>query len=336
MRQEAHIIKNFLLAALIPAILAGCGGDKGRILVEGDYVISPTDRIGEYLKFVYQPHKRDQAYKFLTAKARAMASRKDFKALLRGELARDFSGRSSSDIRVDVTHLKDFPVSERHHVVYSLLLVSFPYDEGMADKFRLTRFHTRLDDGTWYIEPFIHRSSFTKRFVPSLVVGTQWTLDEERKAFYDIIGEDLLKERRKIDGVSTPKVTRRENDTDIKVEKIGDLVIPDLVVRKPEDGEANRKSDAGKIDQAKLSKKVKALIAAGELHFKTGNIPAAEETFRKVLELDKFNEIAMDHLKRCAGIREIEEERRKQIEIYEKLLELERKERELEKKSLDN
>ncbi len=106
-------------------------------------------------------------------------------------------------------------------------------------------------------------------------------------------------------------------------EKIGDLVVPDLRAEQPDrDDSKDDDVDTDKYTEAEVKRQVEALITVGKLHFQTGNIAAAEESFDKVLEIDELNGTAKDFLKKCADIRLLEKEKKELLELYKKLLEL--------------
>ena len=304
-----------ILTVLAAILLVGCVERKISV-IEGERIIRPTDRVEEYLRLVYNTRKRDEAYELLTLESRKSIPLKDFRALIRAELSDVFATRTSSEIQVRVKHLKDFAIIDGHYIVYSLLQISFPYSDGLSDRFRLTKFHVYRRAGSWYLEPFIHRKTFTKRLVPSLVIGTQRELDEMRKNFYDIIGKDLLKERKRIETLKKSSQAARDGQRTAKtLEKIGTLVIPDLRIEQT--GKDNGKivnADAARPTDTEIKIKANAFITAGRLHFQTGNIPAAEASFLRALELDEFNEIAKNFLRKCTDISELQDEKKKQIE----------------------
>ena len=253
--------------------------------------------------------------------------------MLRDELRDVFGSRRSSDMQIRVDPLKDFTISDSHHIVYSLLQVLFPYEDGSNDTFGLARFHVYRIGTAWYLEPFIDEKTFTKRLIPLLVTGSLSKLENMRPEFYDIYGSDLLEERKKIAALEEASEDADEGTPKVS-EVIGELVVPDLRTSEG-DGEAveEDRSGAAELSDADRIRKVNALMEVGELHFQTGNIDAAEASFRKVLEIDALNERARDFLKRCVDVRTLKDEKKEQIELYEKLLELEQKEKELEKKS---
>ncbi len=193
---------SVVLAAVIVMILVGCIRKRELIIVEGDIILGAPERVTEYLILVYNTRKRDDAHELLTPEAREEIPLKDFRALLRDELSDVFESRISSELQVRVDHLKNFAIADDHYIVYSLLQIVFPYADGSKDKYRLTRFHVYRRGGAWYLEPFINKRTFTKRLVPSLLVGTHPELEQKRPEFYDIIGKDLLKERKKMQALA--------------------------------------------------------------------------------------------------------------------------------------
>ena len=155
-------------------------------------------------------------------------------------------------------------------------------------------------------------------------------LEEKRAEFYEIIGEDLLKERKKAES----SLSETEASAGIKpAEKVGTLIVPDLRKDDGKSAEEGTKSSESVNEKTETAKKIFSLIIVGQLHYQTGNIAAAETAFRKVLELDGTNQLAKDFLNRCADARRLQDEKKKQIELYEKLLELDEKEEELKEKS---
>ena len=221
-------------------------------------------------------------------------------------------------------------IADDHHIVYSLVQISFPYADGAGDKFRLTRFHVHRERDVWYIEPFIHHETFTKRLLPSLLAGSEWELDEQRPHFYEIIGKDLLEERKRLGDIDEVAVEKKDEEEGI--EKVGTLVIPDLRADDAKTEEPDAKEETPNPVETKTEKDVRidSYLTVGQLYFKSGMIPAAEESFRKVIELDSSNAVAKDYLQRCADFRKLSEEKEEQIRLIEKLLELEEMEKKLE------
>ena len=329
MKRKKYI---YILLVIIPfseMFLPGCSEDKKPEIIESVVITNPADRVDQYIRLLYRKDKRDEAYRLLTTNARNQIPEKDFKSLVNGELSDAFAGRSYSEIDVRIEHLKDFLIDDNHRIIYSLVRISFPYDENAMDMFRLSRFHLYRQGDAWNIQPFIHRETFTIRLLPSLIVGYQKDLDKKRSEFYEIIGRDLLKER-KDSGSETPQ---DKNAPDLgEAEKVGTLIVPDLR-KKPDDSEIVKTGGTDSIEKNVIVDNVASLLMVGRLHYQVGNIAAAEKAFRRILEIDENNEAARNYLDKCKDIRRLQEEKKKQIELYEKLLELDEKESELESKS---
>jgi len=289
--------------ALIIAILSllglgGCAGRKRAELIEREIIVGPSGKVEEYLRYVYSTRRRDEAHDLLTPEARRAIPLKDFRALLRDELKDVFSSRRSSDMQIRVDPLKDFMISDDHHIVYSLLQVLFPYEDGSNDTFGLVRFHVYRIGTAWYLEPFIDEKTFTKRLVPLLVTGSLSRLENMRPEFYDIYGSDLLEERKKIAALEEASKGADEGTPKVS-EVIGELVVPDMRTSEG-DGNAVEEDSGGaaKLSDADRIRKVNALMEVGELHFQTGNIDAADKSFRKVLEIDPSNQEAKTQLEK--------------------------------------
>jgi tetratricopeptide (TPR) repeat protein len=157
----------------------------------------------------------------------------------------------------------------------------------------------------WYVEPFVDERTLTVRLLPVLKRDALRKLYDQREEIARIVADDIeairMGEVRPVEEVAT--------DT-------GKLDIPDLADTVKEIPDDQSETDP--------RRKVAALLEAGKLHLRAGQLDLAEEAFKGALVIDPLNAAAKDYLARVRQTRQLQKERQEMIELIEQLLELEK------------
>lgn len=267
------------------------------------HVRGPAETAEFYLKNFYRSRMAKDLYQCLAPAARAELAYSNFLILRQREIAGPDRGNVRQVVRVEAAVLDGTRVNERHHVLYALQQVRYPYTGGRDNEYRLIRLNVVNERGGWYVEPFVDERTFTVRLLPALKRGALRDLYDHREAIAALIADD-------IEAIRSGRVQPVEEvSTDTET-----LVIPDL---------AEEVKLIPGADEASGPDKLRALLDVGKLHYRAGQLDRAEEAFRRAIELDPLNATAKMYLERVRRARELQREKHETIELIERLLEAE-------------
>jgi len=285
------------IVLLIGMLVPGCATTPE----PADHVRGPSETAEFYLSNFYRSSMAKDLYQCLAPAARRSLPYADFLLGRQRELDGAGLGNAHRIVRVQAAVLDGFRVNDRHHVLYVLQQVRFPYTGGRDNHYRLLRLHVVNERNGWYVEPFVDERTRTVRLLPALKRDALYKLYDHREAIARIIADDIEAMRagriRPLEEVAT--------DT-------GVLEIPDLAEElKPIPGARAVDSPAH----------LRALLDKGKLHYRAGQLDQAEAAFTRVLELDPLNATAQAYLDRVRRTRELQKEKQETIKLIEQILE---------------
>ena len=272
------------------------------------YVRGPAETAEFYLGNFYRSRMAKDLYQMLAPASRAPLTYDEFVLQRQREIAVPELSTELSVTRVEAAVLNDYEVNARHHVVYALQQVRYPYAGAGYNHYRLIRLNVVNVHDHWYVEPFVDERTSTLRLLPALKRDALRSLYDQREEVARLVTDDLVALRMG-EGVPAEEVV---TDT-------GALDVPDLTggTREIPGVEEGQKAEEG--TQVTLAGR----LEAGTLHFRSGRLDLAERAFQDALEIDPQNKQAADYLERVRKARELQKIRQEITDLMERILEAE-------------
>jgi tetratricopeptide (TPR) repeat protein len=268
------------------------------------YVRGPVETAELYLGSFYRSHMTKDLYQMLAPASRAHVTYDEFLLQRQREISVPGLTTELSVSRVEAAVLNDYQVNERHHVLYALQQVRYPYAGAGYNHYRLIRLHVVNVHDRWYVEPFFDERTLTLRLLPSLKRDSLRNLYDQREEVARLVSDDLVALRL---GKEAP-IEEVATDT-------GTLDIPDLSEAVQEIPDEQETEDP----QEKLA----GWLEVGTLHFRSGHLDLAERAFQEALKIDPENQEALENLDRLRTARELQGIRQEITDLMERILEAE-------------
>ncbi|MBN1917125.1 MAG: tetratricopeptide repeat protein [Verrucomicrobia bacterium] len=293
-------------ALAISLVVLTVGGCRTTPVPEGHV----RDHVGTaeyYLANFYRSHMAGELYQVLAPASRARLTYDDFVLQRQREIAVPGLSTELSVSRVEAAVLNDYMVNERHHILYALQQVRYPYAGAGYSHYRLIRLHVVNVHDRWYVEPFYDARTQTVRFLPALKRDSLRNLYDQREEVARLVSDDLVALRLG-DEAPIGEVATETDPLEIPVLTGDTHEIPGV-------------DDEGQ--QQDPREKLVGRLEVGKLHFRSGHLDLAERAFQEALEIDPENANAVDYLDRVRKARELRKIRQDITKLLEQILEAE-------------